>query len=339
MFKTRLLSGIVLVVLALVLIITGGDLLLGSLLLISLIGMFELYRFFEIEKSIAAIVGYLAAVLFYGNLWTGFLSDSTALVMGTLILLMSVYVVTYPRFRTEQVMAVFFGVFYVSAMLSCIYQTRMLERGAYLVWLIFLCSWGCDTCAYCAGMMFGKHKLVPVLSPKKTIEGAVGGVAGAALLGYLFACVVPLILTSIIIYRVAAESMEETSMEFASAFSSQIVTLMDDLIDTYDRLTKSVLVDNDVITSLSEQESVGAIDRMNSQLGVRKIMMRLMTLKPEIKTACILTEDGQFYQFSSEGDNIDSAVLAEQPWVAEIRESSVVLPAPDFPIMAYIFPA
>ena len=59
MFKTRLLSGIVLVVLALVLIITGGDLLLGYLLLISLIGMFELYRFFEIEKSISAIVGYL----------------------------------------------------------------------------------------------------------------------------------------------------------------------------------------------------------------------------------------------------------------------------------------
>ena len=149
-----------------------------------------------------------------------------------------------------------------------------------------------------------------------------GKLAGRLMMGYLFACVVPLILTSIIIYRVAAESMEETSMEFASAFSSQIVTLMDDLIDTYDRLTKSVLVDNDVITSLSEQESVGAIDRMNSQLGVRKIMMRLMTLKPEIKTACILTEDGQFYQFSSEGDNIDSAVLAEQPWVAEIRESS-----------------
>lgn len=189
MFKTRLLSGIVLVVLALVLIITGGDLLLGSLLLISSIGMFELYRFFEIEKSIAAIVGYLAAVLFYGNLWTGFLSDSTALVMGTLILLMSVYVVTYPRFRTEQVMAVFFGVFYVSAMLSCIYQTRMLERGAYLVWLIFLCSWGCDTCAYCVGVLFGKHKMSPKLSPKKSIEGAVGGIAGSMLLTLLYTCV------------------------------------------------------------------------------------------------------------------------------------------------------
>ena len=59
--------------------------------------------------------------------------------------------------------------------------------GKYLVWLIVLSSWGCDTCAYCTGMLLGKHKLVPVLSPKKTIEGAVGGVAGSAVLGYVYA--------------------------------------------------------------------------------------------------------------------------------------------------------
>ena len=50
-------------------------------------------------------------------------------------------------------------------------------------------SWGCDTCAYCVGMLIGRHKLAPVLSPKKSIEGAVGGVAGAALLGFLYATV------------------------------------------------------------------------------------------------------------------------------------------------------
>ena len=72
-------------------------------------------------------------------------------------------------------------------MLSCIYETRSLEGGKYLVWLIFLCSWGCDTCAYCVGMLFGKHKMAPVLSPKKSIEGAVGGVLGAALLGAIYA--------------------------------------------------------------------------------------------------------------------------------------------------------
>lgn len=57
MFKTRLISGVVLVALALVLIITGGDVLFAALLLISFIGMSELYRIFEIEKSLAGSVG------------------------------------------------------------------------------------------------------------------------------------------------------------------------------------------------------------------------------------------------------------------------------------------
>ena len=50
-----------------------------------------------------------------------------------------------------------------------------------------LCSWGYDTCAYCVGVLIGKHKMAPVLSPKKSIEGAVGGVLGAALLGAIYA--------------------------------------------------------------------------------------------------------------------------------------------------------
>ena len=61
--------------------------------------------------------------------------------------------------------------------------------GRYLVWLIFLCSWGCDTCAYCVGRLFGKHKMAPVLSPKKSIEGAVGGVVGAFLLTMIYCMV------------------------------------------------------------------------------------------------------------------------------------------------------
>ena len=68
MFKTRLLSGIVLVILALVLIITGKEVLLFSTLAISCIGMYELYRVFKIEKSLLAALGYIAAIVFYCNL-------------------------------------------------------------------------------------------------------------------------------------------------------------------------------------------------------------------------------------------------------------------------------
>lgn len=186
MFKTRLLSGIVLVILALFLIISGGNILFGATLLISYIGMFELYRVFKIEKELPAVIGYLIATIYYINLKFAFISDMMMLVLGCLVLLMFVYVFTYPKYKTEQMLAAFFGVFYVAVMLSFVYQTREIASGAYIVWLIFLCSWGCDTCAYCVGVLIGKHKMAPILSPKKSIEGAVGGVVGTALLTMLY---------------------------------------------------------------------------------------------------------------------------------------------------------
>ena len=69
MFKTRLLSGILLVIIALVTVITGGNLLFAVLLLISLIGMTELYKVFHIEKKAPGIVGYIFAILYYGVLY------------------------------------------------------------------------------------------------------------------------------------------------------------------------------------------------------------------------------------------------------------------------------
>lgn len=144
MFKTRLISGIVLVALALALIITGGNILLTSTAVIALIGMFELYRIFHIERTIAGIAGFLAAVLFYCNLKFAFIPDTMMFVIGFLVVLMFIYVFSYPKYHTEQMLAAFFGVFYVAVMLSYIYQTRMLPQGAYTVWLIFLCSWGCS---------------------------------------------------------------------------------------------------------------------------------------------------------------------------------------------------
>ena len=186
MFKTRLLSGIVLVALALILIITGGNVLLFSTAVISLIGMFELYRIFHIEHTVAGIAGFLAAIVFYCNLKFAFIPDMMMFVIGFLVILMFIYVFSYPKYNTEQMLAAFFGVFYVAVMLSYVYQTRMLPQGTYTVWLIFLCSWGCDTCAYCVGMLCGKHKMTPKLSPKKSWEGAAGGIIGAALLGIIY---------------------------------------------------------------------------------------------------------------------------------------------------------
>ena len=189
MFKTRLLSGIVLVILALIIIISGGYVTLFSLLGISLIGMYELYRVFQLEKTPLAIVSYVLAIIFYISRLFATIVEPMAVVMLFLILLMFVYVFAYPKYKAKDVMAIFFGLFYVAIMLSYVYQIRILENGLYLAFLIFICSWGCDTSAYCVGVLIGKHKMAPVLSPKKSIEGAVGGVVGTALLTVIYTLV------------------------------------------------------------------------------------------------------------------------------------------------------
>jgi len=79
-----------------------------------------------------------------------------------------------------------FGFFYTSFLLSFIYLIRAQHYGEYFVWLVFITAFGSDTFAYFVGRAFGKHKLAPELSPKKTIEGAVGGLIGSGLLGMLF---------------------------------------------------------------------------------------------------------------------------------------------------------
>ncbi len=204
MFKTRLLSGILLVAIALATIIPGNDILFALLLLISLIGMSELYKVSRLQTSLPGIVGYVAAVAYYLLLRLQIKGPGESevlqyidgqglalIVIAFLIVLMAVYVFSYPKYVSDEMMLIFFGVFYVAVMLSYVYQTRMIPKeGTYLVWLVFLCSWGCDTCAYCVGMLIGKHKMAPKLSPKKSVEGAVGGVVGAALLGALYAVAV-----------------------------------------------------------------------------------------------------------------------------------------------------
>lgn len=193
MFKNRLISGIILILLALLVICSGGMILFVTLLCISVIGMRELFRAMKISESsfsLLEITSYLTVTGYYLVIYFKLAEYQLLILLAGLIVNMFVYVFTYPKYNAQHVMAAFFGIVYVGVMLSFIYQTRILEGGAYHVWLIFLCSWGCDTCAYCVGMLIGKHKMAPVLSPKKSVEGAVGGVLGAALLGFIYAVVV-----------------------------------------------------------------------------------------------------------------------------------------------------
>ena len=104
------------------------------------------------------------------------------------------YIFTYPKFKFQQVSNAVFGILYIGLTLSFVYYIRELPGGIFLVWMPFISAWFSDTCAYLVGVTLGKHKMTPRLSPKKTYEGAVGGIIGAALgsmiLGIVYVIVV-----------------------------------------------------------------------------------------------------------------------------------------------------
>lgn len=192
----RIISGAMITLLTLAAIFLGKDVLWAALLIISLIGLFEFYRAVKLigadkQKFVLCYPGFICTVIYYFVLRNSGSYEALFIqFLLWLLVMMGIYVMTYPRFIPSDVFSAAFGVFYVSVMLSTVYIVRSLDNGFYLVWLTLISSWGCDTCAYFVGSAIGKHKLAPVLSPKKSVEGAVGGVIGAALIGVGYAALI-----------------------------------------------------------------------------------------------------------------------------------------------------
>ncbi len=93
-----------------------------------------------------------------------------------LIYLFTVTVFAKGTIRFEQTASVFTAVLYVVITFSSIVALRYIPGGKYIYLLTFLGPWVSDTFAYFCGRLFGKHKLIPEVSPKKTVEGSIGGI-------------------------------------------------------------------------------------------------------------------------------------------------------------------
>lgn len=199
MFRTRLLSGIVLVAIALGVFLSGGALLAVTIFGVSLIAYQELTRACKVrgngaEAGAPVIVGGVMILVYYAMLCLALARDTgmafpamIIAIVAAFLAFLFVYVFTFPKYHANQIMSAMFSFLYGPVMLSFLFLLREgFEDGMYLVWFVFLASWGSDTCAYCVGVLIGKHKMTPKLSPKKSIEGAVGGILGAALLFVLY---------------------------------------------------------------------------------------------------------------------------------------------------------
>lgn len=147
------------------------------------------------------------------------------------------------------------------------------------------------------------------------------------LCSYLLTCLVPLLITTTIIYHFAVKNLEEESMELAVLYSSQIVSNIDNTVAEYDRITRSVLVDNEALAQVSQIRDRSISDRINDQLQVRKFLMRIAAIKPDMDCIAFLAANDSFYEYGKNGanGNINIERLKEEEWFQEMLRSRKVL--------------
>lgn len=107
----------------------------------------------------------------------GFLKLSIGLALMIALYIFGVAVFDNKKVSVQSAGLLYMSAFYIiAAFTSIVYLRDFIQNGEYIYLLTFLCAWVTDIFAYFTGRLLGKHKLIPAVSPKKTVEGAVGGV-------------------------------------------------------------------------------------------------------------------------------------------------------------------
>ena len=197
MLKTRVASALIGIIILFAVVFSGQIVLGVSVFLVSVIAMYEYFKSLKNAgyRPVEAVgyISYAGILLLCSQVvQIPFLDRMISLkslmfaVFIMIVVLFSFIIFLHSKYNITDISLTFFGVFYIAFLLSFIVLTRNLNNGFFFVWLIFIGAFSTDTMAYFSGLLFGKHKLMPAISPKKTVEGSIGGVIGCALTTLLY---------------------------------------------------------------------------------------------------------------------------------------------------------
>ena len=218
----RIISGIVGIAIAAVVIQLGGLPFAIFSMLLTLIGWYEYSAMMKSKgMNITFILGALMLILMLCCAWLGNTEELLAVLTIGMLMIFLMTVLLHGSVRPIDACASIAGVLYIGLPFSHLILLRFLydesldsvtstvdkglpaieqalnslqafnfDVGSMLIWLLFICTWSSDTFAYFVGVAIGSHKLASTISPKKTVEGFIGGVIGtmamAVLIGHVF---------------------------------------------------------------------------------------------------------------------------------------------------------
>ena len=154
--------------------------------LISVIGMYEYNKAFKnAGYNLVPLVGYISCVPI---LFMDFNIESHNVLLIATIALPSILILTFIysiltklKITVIDVAVTILSTIYIPFLFSFFKLILMMENGRLLIWFVIMGAFACDTFAYLVGCKFGKTKLCPEVSPKKTIEGSIAGILGVIL--------------------------------------------------------------------------------------------------------------------------------------------------------------
>ncbi|MDI6602101.1 MAG: phosphatidate cytidylyltransferase [Thermoanaerobacteraceae bacterium] len=187
--KMRVLSAILGLPFSIFLIITGGNIFNFFVYLIALIAMREFFGALKLGSyRPMTSIGYISISFLFLIIIidTSFLP----LYLFFLTILYLICMIFSNSLRIEDVALSLFGVLYIGMLFGSIILLRQSRYGELLTFYLLILSWGTDTFAFLTGKLIGRHKLIPKISPNKTIEGAIGGLIASSLLSIIYIYVI-----------------------------------------------------------------------------------------------------------------------------------------------------
>jgi phosphatidate cytidylyltransferase len=173
----RFFSGLVGLILLIFIVSKGGYLLSFAVYIVSIIGLREFYKAIEkVNIKPIYLIGYLGVTGLFINIMLE--NKYLGLIITLLIITLLILFITNKNISIEDISITLLGIAYIPFLL---FHIIYLDNSKY-IWLVFIIAFGTDTFAYIAGNLFGKRKLCPKISPKKTIEGSIGGILGSTIL-------------------------------------------------------------------------------------------------------------------------------------------------------------
>lgn len=140
------------------------------------------------------------------------------------------------------------------------------------------------------------------------------------LLSYFISCFVPLVIALILLGRYSEKRLEDSIREFTTVYNSQIIENVNSFIHDFDMITRSLLVDGELLEDLSRFDKLSTIEQVEYMQDAKKLMARAATLLESANSISFFSANGELYNYGISNDPTSASAMVSSDWFLELLQ-------------------